>query len=118
MRKEANNPAFIQYKSARSAFQFQYKREQEFQSIRRNNIIMQANNTNSRKYFRIIKALRSSKKESFPTVLKTPAGDFYGSDALEGFTVEAELLGKPHQMTAEFDNEFYKICAMDNCYIF
>ena len=43
---------------------------------------------------------------------------YYRKDTLEGFARDAELLGKFVGESLEYDNEFYKLCVMDNHCIF
>ena len=52
------------------------------------------------------------------SVLHTPVGTFSGSDVLEGFASDAEHLGMSNEENSSFDKEFYKLCKMDNIYIF
>ena len=43
---------------------------------------------------------------------------YKGLDTLEGFTANAEALAKNDVETEQFDNKFYRLCRMDNMYIF
>ena len=52
------------------------------------------------------------------SVLHTPVGTFTGSDVLEGFAADAEHLGMTNEENKSFDQGFYKLCKMDNVYIF
>ena len=45
-------------------------------------------------------------------------GDFHGDDVLEGFAADAEHLGRTNEDSQCFDQKFYKICKLDNLYIF
>ena len=54
---------------------------------------------------------------STTSTLHTPVGTFYGGDVLEGFAADAEYLGKPKKETS-YDHGFYKLCKLDNVYIF
>ena len=99
-------------------FQQQYKKEKELQFIKDNNAIMRADHNNKNEFYKIIKNIRSSKSSQSLTTLNTPPGTYHGQDTLEGFTADAELLGKAVGAAKEFDNKFYKLCILDNSYIF
>ena len=73
---------------------------------------------NKRQFFNIFKNIRSSKACNYPATLKTPTGMYHGIDTLEGFTADAEHLGRTDGENSEFENEFYKVCKLDNHYIF
>ena len=116
--KAADCPSWVEYKKARANFQSIYRQESVLKTIRENNLIMQADHNNKKVFFNKIKELRSNKYNTSPKVLNTPTGTYYGSDTLEGFTADAEILGKAVGETAEFDNHFYKLSILDNHYIF
>ena len=109
---------FQGYKHSRSMFQQQYRKEKELKFIKDNNAIMRADHNNKNEFYKIIKNIRSSKSRQSLTTLKTPLGTYHGQDTLEGFTADAELLGQAVGEAKEFDNEFYKLCILDNSYIF
>ena len=50
--------------------------------------------------------------------LHSHTGVYYGSDTLKGFVSDAEELGKSVGESAEYDNEFYRLCKQDNSFIF
>ena len=50
--------------------------------------------------------------------LKTPTGEYYGEDVLEGFAADAEHLGKQTENSTVFDKKYYNLCKLDNLYIF
>ena len=79
---------------------------------------MQADKNNKRHFYKLIKNMRSSKGCNYPSSLNTPTGIYHGDDILEGFTADAEYLGRAVGENSEFDNEFYKLCRLDNYYIF
>ena len=116
--KDQNNDVFTKYKEARSIFQKRYRYEADLQDIRKNNNIMNANFNNKKKFYNIIKNMRSKKLSQAPTVLNTPAGRYSGQNVLEGFTRDAEILGQAEGDATAHDNEFYKLCKLDNLYIF
>ena len=116
--KTKDATSYIQYKLARGIFQRAYRYETELRFIKDNNTIMQADKANKKEFFNTIKNMSSSKRKQYPNVLNTPTGTYYGMDTLEGFAADAELLGKAVGEAQEFDNDFYKLCILDNCYIF
>ena len=79
---------------------------------------MQSNHANKDKYYKLIKSIRSPYSKQTLTKLETPKATYYGTDTLEGFASDAELLGQFVGETDEFDNKFYKLCIMDNHHIF
>ena len=109
---------FIQYKRYKGEFQLQYRKEKEYQNIRFNNTIMNADYRNKNEFFNIIKNVRRCKKTQLPGTLNTPAGNYHGENILEGFAADAELLAHAVAEAPEFDNDFYKLCILDNSYIF
>ena len=80
---------------------------------------MSTNASDRNKYFQLVKRLRgaSSKKQKL-SELQTAAGTYYGSDTLEGFARDAELLGEYVGESSDYDNEFYRLCIQDNQIIF
>ena len=42
----------------------------------------------------------------------------HGTDILEGFAKDAEMLGKFVGESPKFDNKFYRLCIQDNAFIF
>ena len=109
---------FQEYNQAKRIFRYQYRREQELKSIRFNNTIMNADNRNKDEFFKIIRNIRRGKSSDPPSTLHTPAGTYHNANTLEGFAADAELLGQSVGQTPEFDNDFYKLCVLDNRYIF
>ena len=109
---------FTALKTSKGKFQQQYRRDIEFKNIRYNNTIMRADYNNKKEFFNLIKSVRSRGSRQPLCVLNTPLGTYQGLDTLEGFTADAELLGKHVGEAPEYDNEFYKLCVLDNSYIF
>ena len=62
--------------------------------------------------------MRGQKPPSKPLKLETPVGTFWGGDVLEGFSADAEFLGRAKGEPVMLDNEFYRLCKLDNAYIF
>ena len=79
---------------------------------------MNADKNNKKNFFNLIKNMRTRKRSNYPPTLNTPTGTYHGEDTLEGFKADAELLGKHVGESPEYDNKFYKLCVLDNCYIF
>ena len=71
-----------------------------------------------KQHFKLVKNLRGSRAQKVLPTLNTPAGQYHGTDTLEGFARDAELLGRFVGESREFDNEFYRLCVQDNMYIF
>jgi hypothetical protein len=51
-------------------------------------------------------------------LLHTPAGTYHGADVLEGFAADAEFLGRSSSTLPVYDQQFYRLCKLDNLYIF
>ena len=79
---------------------------------------MKADYSNENEFYKIIKKIRSNRQSGPPSTLCTPTGIFRGEDILEGFTVDAEVLGQAVGESPAYDNEFYRLCLLDNHYIF
>ena len=79
---------------------------------------MNADKENKDKFFHLMKSMRGTHSRQAPTVLNTPSGTYHGTDTLEGFAADAELLGRPVGESPDYDNEFYRLCIIDNHYIF
>ena len=52
------------------------------------------------------------------TKLVTANKTYTGMDVLEGFANDAEELGKLEEYDKNYDNKFYRLCKMENMYIF
>ena len=74
--------------------------------------------TDRNKHLKVIKRIRGCKSKSSITSLSTSAGDYHGSDTLEGFAKDAEILGRFVGESGEYDNSFYRLCVQDNIFIF
>ena len=113
-----NSIIFKDYKDAKRVFQQKYRQESQLRIIKENNTIMKADYSNKREFYKIIKNIRSHRQSGPTSTLYTPTGIFQGEDILEGFTVDAEVLGQAVGESPEYDNEFYRLCVLDNHYIF
>jgi hypothetical protein len=69
-------------------------------------------------HFKLIKNMRGVATKQRLPALHTPAGEYFGTDTLEGFASDAELLGKFVGESPEYDNHFYRLCIQDNQYVF
>ena len=79
---------------------------------------MYSNLSNRNQVYDCMKKAHGQNSNKTTTILHTPAGTYHGDDVLEGFTADAEHLGKSNEGTNVFDRSFYKLCRLDNCYIF
>ena len=79
---------------------------------------MSSNFSDRGKHYKLVKNLRGVTSKQRLTALYTAEGQYYGTDTLEGFASDAELLGKFVGESAEYDNHFYRLCIQDNQYIF
>ena len=81
---------------------------------------MHAHSNDRNKIYSTMKRLRNEPVKNMTNTLTTPVGTFYGEDVLEGFAADAEHLAKPNDEAGEtwYDNTFYKLCKLDNIYIF
>ena len=82
-----------------------------------NNFLMNADINDKNKVFTKMKSIRREKTKA-TTKLITPVGTYYGDDILEGFAADSENLGRLKGDCKEFDNDFYRLCVLDNAYIF
>ena len=121
--KKAGKPASklnqtrLVYSAARASLQRLTRYEDNLKQIKQNHHLMYSNKYNRNAVY---DSLRKSCGEGSKTtsVLHTPVGFFNGDDILEGFTADAEHLGKPNEDSNQFDRGFYNICKLENCYIF
>ena len=68
--------------------------------------------------YRKLRKLRGESPSDTPMKLETPVGTFAGDDVLEGFAADAEFLGRAKGEPDIYDNEFYRLCKLDNAFIF
>ena len=112
------NPIRISYTSARSNLQRVRRNVENLQSIQHNNFLMHSDRFDRSKVFSRMKKLRGEKSATITSILHTPVGTFHGDDVLEGFTADAEHLGNSNSNSSWHDRSFYKLCKLDNLYIF
>ena len=116
--KEPDNQNFLNYKLARANVQHVRRYCDNLKTIKANNLLMHSHISDRNKHFKLIKSIRGVQTKKCLPVLYTPTGEYYGSDTLEGFASDAELLGQFVGENEEYDNEFYRLCIQDNSYIF
>ena len=117
-KRDKTDILFVKYKQARADFQRVRRYQYNLKTIRSNNQLMQSHFSDRNKHFKLIKQLRGQHTQKTLTMLDTPAGQYHGSDTLEGFAKDAELLGCFVGESSEFDNHFYRLCVQDNQFIF
>ena len=78
---------------------------------------MHSHSHDRNKVYSVMKQARNEKSRSMTSILSTPVGVYHGEDILEGFAADAEHLARPNS-DCWFDNYFYKLCKLDNCFIF
>ena len=113
-----DNPARAAYKRARANLQRLVRHQATMKSIRQNNELMQLTARDRSKIFSLIKKARGEVSNSTTNILHTPVGTYYDEDILEGFAADAEHLGRPNEGASNCDQSFYKLCKLDNYYIF
>ena len=112
------DPTRSAYCAARASLQRQRRYEDNLQLIKQNHHLMYCNLNNKNQVYDCMKKARGQNSNTTTTILHTPAGTFCGEDVLEGFTADAEHLGKSNEGNKVFDRSFYNLCMLDNCYIF
>ena len=108
----------LAYTAARSNLQRLRRREDSYKHIREHNFLMHCDRNNRSEVFKRMKRVRSEATTTVTSVLHTPIDSYYGEDVLEGFAADAEYLGQSNEGLSEFDQKFYKLCKLDNIYIF
>ena len=112
------NPVRQRYREARGLLQRLLRHESNLSSIKQNNYLMHLNKFNKSKIFAALKKDRGVFSNTMTPVLHTPVGTFLGDDVLEGLASDTEHLGKSNEGNSSFDQGFYKLCKLDNLYIF
>ena len=107
----------VRYLNARSNYQKVSRHEQNQRFISDNNFLMKANKDDKNQVFARMRSARNV-KSCPPTKLVTPAGVFVGDDILEGYAADSEALARTKGEESEHDNGFYKLCMLDNRFIF
>ena len=113
-----SDSARIAYTSARSNLQKLRRYEDNLKTIRQNNFLMHSECHDRNKVYASMKKFRGESSNTMTSLLQTPIGTFQGDDVLEGFTADAEHLGKSNEASSRYDQKFYNLCKLDNLYIF
>ena len=111
-------PTRLAYCLARANLQRITRYEDNLQFIKQNHNLMHSNKNNRNKVYECMKKARGENSSNDTSVLFTPVGTYLGDDVLEGFTADAEFLGKSNEGSNNFDRNFYNLCKLDNCFIF
>ena len=106
------------YTTAKSNLQRLRRHEDNLKSIKHNNFLMNSYQHNRNKVYAHMKKVRGGSSSTKTSFLQTPVGTYHGEDVLEGFAADAEHLGKPNDNSSQYDHSFYKLCKLDNQYIF
>ena len=113
-----DNPAKAAYSDARASLQRLLRHHSTMKSVHRNNQLMQLNARDRSKIFAIMKKSRGETSHTMTDVIHTPVGTYDNDDVLEGFAADAEHLGRSNDGESFCDQSFYKLCRLDNLYIF
>ena len=122
--KEAGKPlertdtSRIAYLTARGDFQYVRRYEENLKSTCWNNDLMVAGRSDKDRIYSMMKTIRKQTSTPQPLRLETPVGTYFGDDILEGFAADAEHLGRHRGESSSFDNNFYRLCKLDNYFIF
>lgn len=114
----STNPTRIAYLKSKADFQKVRRNEDSLAVTRENNFLIHSNISNRNLVYARMKKHRDKKSSSKPLSLETPVGCYSGEDVLEGFAADAEYLGRERGECQDYDNEFYRLCKLDNAYIF
>ena len=112
------DPARAAYLKSRGEFQKVRRYEDSLAVIKENNFLMNSNISNRNLVYARIRKHRDRKSSTKPLLLETPVGRYVGDDVLEGFAADAEYLGRERDESPAYDNQFYRLCKLDNAYIF
>ena len=113
-----SDPVRLAYTSARSNLQKTKRYVENLRNIKQNNYLMYSERHDRNKVYAKMKKLRGESSNQATSLLHTPAGTFHGEDVLEGFAADAEHLGRSNEASTSYDQSFYKLCKLDNLYIF
>ena len=86
--------------------------------IRQQNQLMFLDRTNRSGIFAAVRKIRGNGPSTMTPMLNTPVGTFHGDDVLEGFAADSEHLGRTNEGVKHFDQGLYKLCKLDNLFIF
>ena len=102
------------YVRARAHFQKRRRYTDNLSYVSNNNELMVSQMSDRNQIYRKMKKMRNQSSSPATSCLKTPVGIYYGADILEGFAADAEHLGRDSGDWGQFDNDFYRLCKMDN----
>ena len=112
------DPTRAAYREARSRLQNLRRQEVKLSSIKDNNYVMHLHQNNKSKIFNFMKKKQGNRPGSMTSVLHTPVGSYSHDDVLEGFAADTEHLGRSNEGNKKFDQGFYRLCKLENLYIF
>ena len=113
-----SDPVRAEYCQARSNLQILRRHVEHLSNIKDNNYLMHLNQKNKSKIFKFMKKKLGNNSNTMTTILHTPVGTYSNDDVLEGFAADTEHLGKSNENNENFDQGFYRLCKLDNLYIF
>ena len=113
----ADHPARAAYCMARSNLQKLRRHAENLAKIKENNYLMNLHQNRS-KIFKYMKKRHGHNHNTMTSILHTPVGTYSNEDVLEGFAADTEFLGKTNEDSKTFDQGFYKLCKLENIYIF
>ena len=119
--RDRNHPTYLAYTAARKALQIAERYERNLSFIKLNNKLMRSGSSDRSMVYSIVKKARGVLGSSIQTTrLDTPVGTYNGQDILEGFTADAEHLGRAESDSdsPEYDSTFFRMCVEDNHHIF
>ena len=116
--RNKSNPTRQAYVRARANFQNRRRYLDNLSYVSNNNELMVSQISDRNQVYRKLKKMRNQSSSPVTSCLKTPVGVYHGVDILEGFAADAEHLGRDRGDCVQFDNDFYRLCKMDNAYIF
>ena len=114
------DPDRAAYAKARAELQSLRRHEENLLTIYQNNYLMNLDRNNRSKMYNFMKRQHGYKNShsSMTNVLHTPVGSYTNDDILEGFAADTEYLGRSNEGNDNFDQDFYRLCKLDNLYIF
>ena len=112
------DPLRAAYLKAKSNYQYVRRREDNLRAVSQNNDLMATYKFNRNLLYSKLKKLRGQTCSDNPLKIITPVGTYTGADVLEGFASDAEYLGRARGEPDIYDNEFYRLCKLDNAHIF
>ena len=103
---------------ARRDLQRLRRRKENLSNIYHDNSLMLLDHKDRSKIFALMKRYHGNHNTPMTSILHTPVGTYHDEDVLEGFAADVEHLGRPNEENRSFNQGFYKLCKLDNIYIF